>query len=67
MPLRRQRARKYHPDVNKEPGAEETFKKISNAYEVLSDDQKRSIYDKCGCIPPLQQHCSLRCSSGMHA
>ena len=35
--------------MNKEPGAEETFKRISNAYEVLSDDQKRSIYDRCAC------------------
>jgi len=44
----RQKARKFHPDVNKEAGAEATFKKISNAYEVLSDDQKRPIYDKYG-------------------
>ncbi|KAK9821578.1 hypothetical protein WJX81_006848 [Elliptochloris bilobata] len=44
----RQKARKFHPDVNKESGAEETFKRISNAYEVLSDDQKRSIYDRYG-------------------
>ena len=42
----RQKARKYHPDVNKEPGAEDTFKAVSNAYEVLSDDQKRGIYDR---------------------
>lgn len=87
LPCRRQKARKYHPDVNKEAGAEETFKQaglitivcpqrmysiglgffvlfgscengqcadvqcmavqISNAYEVLSDDQKKSIYDRC--------------------
>lgn len=42
----RQKARKFHPDVNKDPGAEDTFKKISAAYEVLSDDQKRGIYDR---------------------
>jgi molecular chaperone DnaJ len=41
-------ARKYHPDVNKEPGAEDKFKEISNAYEVLSDDQKKAIYDQYG-------------------
>ncbi|CAL5434356.1 unnamed protein product [Camellia sinensis] len=44
----RKLARSYHPDVNKEPGAEQKFKEISNAYEVLSDDDKRSIYDKYG-------------------
>lgn len=44
----RKLARQYHPDVNKEPGAEQRFKEISNAYEVLSDDEKRSIYDKFG-------------------
>ena len=44
----RQLARKYHPDVNKEAGAEETFKEISNAYEVLSDDQKKQIYANRG-------------------
>lgn len=44
----RQLARKFHPDVNKDPGAEAKFKEISNAYEVLSDEQKRSIYDKYG-------------------
>ncbi|KAF5786682.1 putative Heat shock protein DnaJ, cysteine-rich [Helianthus annuus] len=44
----RKLARSYHPDVNKEPGAEQKFKDISNAYEVLSDDEKRSIYDRYG-------------------
>lgn len=44
----RQKARKFHPDVNKEPGAEEKFKEISNAYEVLSDPQKKNIYDQFG-------------------
>ncbi len=41
-------ARKYHPDVCKEPGAEEKFKKINEAYSVLSDDQKRKQYDNMG-------------------
>ncbi|PON60452.1 Chaperone DnaJ [Parasponia andersonii] len=41
-------ARKYHPDMNKSPGAEEKFKEISAAYEVLSDDEKRSLYDRFG-------------------
>lgn len=41
-------ARKYHPDMNKNPGAEEKFKEISAAYEVLSDDEKRSLYDRFG-------------------
>lgn len=38
-------ARKYHPDVNKDPGAEDKFKEIAEAYEVLSDPQKRQEYD----------------------
>ena len=37
----RQMARKFHPDVNKEAGAEDKFKEISAAYEVLSDEDKR--------------------------
>ncbi|KAL7128387.1 hypothetical protein ABFS83_14G313400 [Erythranthe nasuta] len=44
----RKLARTNHPDVNKEPGAEQKFKDISNAYEVLSDDEKRSVYDRYG-------------------
>ncbi|MCX6688745.1 MAG: molecular chaperone DnaJ [Methanoregula sp.] len=41
-------ARKYHPDVCKEPGAEEKFKAINEAYSVLSDQQKRAQYDNMG-------------------
>ena len=44
----RKLARKYHPDVNKDPGAEEKFKKIAEAYEVLSDSEKRKRYDALG-------------------
>ena len=46
----RKLAMKWHPDKNKEnrKQAEEKFKKISEAYDVLSDKQKRNIYDKFG-------------------
>ncbi|OPA77921.1 DnaJ family protein [Campylobacter pinnipediorum subsp. pinnipediorum] len=44
----RRLARKYHPDINKELGAEEKFKEINAAYEILSDDKKRSQYDRYG-------------------
>lgn len=42
----RKLARKYHPDVNKSPGAEDKFKQISMAYEVLSNKDKRAEYDQ---------------------
>ena len=44
----RRLARKYHPDVNKETGAEEQFKEINRAYEILSDPENRARYDRFG-------------------
>ena len=44
----RKLARQYHPDVNKEDGAEEKFKEINEAYGVLSDPEKRTRYDRFG-------------------
>jgi curved DNA-binding protein len=44
----RRLARRYHPDVNKEAGAEDRFKQISEAYEVLRDPEKRERYDRLG-------------------
>lgn len=44
----RKLAKKYHPDLNKEPGAEEKFKEVQEAYDILYDDQKRQTYDQFG-------------------
>jgi len=44
----RKLARKYHPDVNKAPGAVEKFKAATEAYEVLSDQKSRGLYDRFG-------------------
>jgi curved DNA-binding protein len=44
----RKLAKKYHPDINKTPEAEEKFKEINAAYEVLSDDEKKNQYDMHG-------------------
>ena len=47
----RKLARQYHPDVNKDPGAEDRFKEIAEAYAVLSDPEKREQYDRLGANP----------------
>ncbi|MCF0231935.1 MAG: molecular chaperone DnaJ [Enterococcus sp.] len=47
----RAKARKMHPDVNKSPNAEEEFKEINEAYDVLSDSRKRAQYDRFGTVP----------------
>jgi curved DNA-binding protein len=44
----RKLARKYHPDVSKEKNAEERFKEVAEAYEVLRDTEKRAAYDQLG-------------------
>ncbi len=44
----RKLARKYHPDVSKEPNAETKFKEVGEAYEVLKDPEKRAAYDQLG-------------------
>jgi len=51
----RKLSRKYHPDKNKEPGANEKFVEVARAYEVLSDQEKRGIYDRYG-EDGLKQH-----------
>jgi molecular chaperone DnaJ len=50
----RKLSKQYHPDINKEPDAAEKFKEIKEAYEVLSDDQKRAHYDQFGHTDPNQ-------------
>jgi curved DNA-binding protein len=50
----RKLARKYHPDVSKEKNAEEKFKEVGEAYEVLKDAEKRAAYDQMGSYQPGQ-------------
>jgi curved DNA-binding protein len=51
----RKLARKYHPDVSKEKNAEEKFKEVAEAYEVLKDKDKRAAYDQMGSYQPGQE------------
>lgn len=44
----RKQALRHHPDKNKSPGAEDKFKEIAEAYDVLSDAKKKDIYDRFG-------------------
>lgn len=44
----RKQALRYHPDKNKSPGAEDKFKEIAEAYDVLSDAKKKDIFDRFG-------------------
>jgi molecular chaperone DnaJ len=50
----RKMARQYHPDVNKAADAEDKFKEAKDAYDVLSDDQKKATYDRYGHVDPNQ-------------
>ena len=47
-------ARQYHPDINKEPGAEDKFKEINSAYEILGDEQRRAQYDRFGITDDME-------------
>ncbi|MCU1439010.1 MAG: Curved DNA-binding protein [Rhodoglobus sp.] len=55
-------ARKYHPDVNKDPGADERFKRISEAHHVLTDPELRAQYDRFG--PDFRQYAGAARDTG---
>jgi curved DNA-binding protein len=55
-------ARKYHPDVNKDPGADERFKRISEAHHVLTDPELREQYDRFG--PDFRQYAAAGRDAG---
>ncbi len=63
----RKLARKYHPDINKEAGAEELFKAINEAQSVLTDPEKRKLYDRYGKNWRDAQHQSENFRSGSTA
>ena len=60
----RRLARKYHPDVSKEANAEEKFKEVQEAYEVLKDPEKRAAYDQLGIELALRARNSARRPTG---
>lgn len=64
----RKQALKWHPDKNKSPAAEERFKEIAEAYEVLSDPKKREVYDQYGEEGELVlHHAFCLCAVALHA
>lgn len=60
-------AKQYHPDLNKSEGAEKRFHDLQNAYEILSDEKKRSQYDQFGAAAFNQEGSGEAGSSGFHA